>query len=165
MRTKGSPAELENRRRLAVQRFVEGCTTQEIADFLGVSPRAVRLWVAAFLNHGVDGLDARPVQGRPRKLTEEQEQVALTWLQDNPTDHGFANELWTAERVGQLIRQAWGITFNRRYLSTWLRERNITPQKPQRVPRERDPDRIAHWLATDWRRIKKKRGGGRPIWS
>jgi transposase len=165
MRTKGSPVELENRRRLAVQRFLEGYTTEEIADFFGVSARAVRLWVAAFEDHGDSGLAGRPATGRPRKLTDEQEQQVLAWLQEQPANHGFPNELWTAERIGQLIRQEWGIAFNRRYLSAWLRQRNITPQKPQRVPRERDPDRIAHWLATDWPRIKKRRAGCRPTWS
>jgi transposase len=159
MRTKGSPTELENRRRLAVQRFLEGATTQDIADFLGVSTRAVRLWVAAFQDCGDDGLRARPIPGRPCKLTDEQEQTVLAWLQDSATDHSFANELWTAARVGTLIHQEWGITFNHRYLSAWLRDRDITPQKPQRVPRERDPDRIAHWRATDWPRLKKKSAG------
>jgi transposase len=164
MRTNGSPAELEHRRCLAVQRYLDGYTPDEIADLLGVAERSVQRWIAAFLNHGPNGLRARPVPGRPAKLTEEQEQVVLAWLQESPTDHGFANELWTAQRVGTRIRQEWGITFNRRYLSGWLRDRDITPQVPQRVPRERNPERIAHWLATDWPRIKKRPGGGGPTW-
>jgi transposase len=165
MRTKGSPAELERRRQLAVQRCLEGYAAEEVADFFGTSVRSVRRWVAAFGDHGPDGLVARPAPGRPRKMTPGQERTVLAWLRDNPTAHGFANELWTAERVGQRIRGEWGITFNRRYLSAWLRDRAITPQLPQRVPRERDPDRIADWLATDWQRIKKRRGGCWPTWS
>lgn len=162
MRTKGLPAELEERRRLAVQRYREGYTPEEIADFLEVSERSVWRWIAALEHQGTEGLAARPVSGRPLKLTDEQEQVVLGWLQDNPLDHHFPNELWTAQRVAELIAKTWGVTFNRRYLSQWLRDRNITPQKPQRVPRERDPDRIAHWLATDWPRIQKKYAGGGP---
>ena len=43
------------------------------------------------------------------------------------------------------------------YLSAWLRARGFTPQKPQRVPRERDPKASAAWLESDWPRLKKTR--------
>ena len=36
MRTTGSPAVLEYRRRLAIERINDGYCTQEVADFLGV---------------------------------------------------------------------------------------------------------------------------------
>jgi transposase len=163
MRTKGSPIELEHRRRLAVQRVLEGYSTQEVADFLGVDPSTVRRWVAAFRDHGDQGLVARPVSGRPRKLTPTQEKIALRWLTESPSEHGFETELWTAPRLGQLIREEFGVRLHPKYLSAWLRDRGFTPQKPQRVPRERDPEAIAAWLATDWPRIKKRPDAKGPI--
>lgn len=159
MRTRGAPNELECRRRLAVQRVFDGYSTQEVADFLGVDPSSVRRWLAAFRRQGADGLVARRVTGRPRKLTSTQEKIALRWLTDSPLEHGFATELWTASRLGQLIQEGFGVRLNSRYLSAWLRSRGLTPQKPQRVPRERNPKAIAEWLASDWPRIKKKPGG------
>ena len=104
---------------------------------------------------------ARPVSGRPGKLSPMQEKITLRWLTESPTHHGFDTELWTATRLGQLIREEFGIGLNPRYLSTWLRKRGLTPQKPDRVPRERDPEAITAWLESDWPRIKK-RPGGRP---
>ena len=86
-----------------------------------------------------------------------QEKIVLRWLQDSPTQLGFATELWTCRRLAQLIGEEWGIRFNAEYLPRWLRARDFTPQKPQRVPRERDPEVIEAWLATEWPRIKKKR--------
>lgn len=159
MRTPGSASELEYRRRLAVERVDDGYSTQEVADFLGVDPSTVRRWLAAFRDRGDAGLVSRPVSGRPAKLTSTQEKVALRWLADSPTHHGFPTELWTATRLGQLIREEFGVGLNPRYLSTWLRERGFTPQKPDRVPRERDPKAIAAWLESDWPRIKKRPGG------
>src|SRR5688572_4489981 len=103
MRTAGSPEILEYRRWLAVERVGEGYSSQEVADFLGVDPSSVRRWVAAFRCQGGFGLAARAVPGRPRKLTATQEKIVLRWLQDNPTEHGFATELWTAGRLAQLI--------------------------------------------------------------
>ncbi len=156
MRTIGSPVELERRRHLAVQRVLEGYTTEEVADFLGVDASSVRRWVVAFRHQGVTGLAARPVSGRPRKLSSTQEKIVLRWLVDNPMDHGFATELWTAPRLGILIEQEFGIHFHPDYLGTWLRQRDYTPQLPRRVPRERDEREIARWLAEDWPRIKRK---------
>ena len=153
---------MEYRRRLAVQRFSEGYSTQEVADFLGVDPSTVRRWVAAFRDQGDIGLRARPVSGRPRKLTSTQEKIALRWLTESPLPHGFETELWTAPRLVQLIREEFGVRLHPRYLSTWLRDRGLTPQKPQRVPRERDPKAIAAWLESDWPRIQKNLGGRAP---
>jgi transposase len=162
MRTKGSPIELEHRRRLAVQRVLEGYSTQEVADFLGVDDSTVRRWVALFRDQGGQGLGARPVPGRPPKLTSAQEKIVRRWLAENPMKLGFATELWTAPRLAELIEQEFGIHFHPKYLSAWLRERGFTPQKPQRVPRERDPDEIDAWLKTQWPRIKKRPGDSTP---
>jgi transposase len=156
MRSIGTPVELESRRLLAVQRVGEGYSTEEVADFLGVETRSVRGWLAAFRQHGAAGLAARPTPGRPPKLTPAQEKIVFRWLTDNPTDHGFPTELWTAGRLKQLIDDEWGITFHPHYLAAWLRQRGYTPQLPRRVPRERDDREIARWLAEDWPRIKRK---------
>ena len=136
---------------------MEGYTTEEVADFLGVDRRSVQRWWTAFATRGWDGLAALPVAGRPSKLTPTQEKIVLRWLRDSPTAFGFATELWTCKRLGQLIGEEWGIRLHPHALSKWLRARGYTPQKPQRVPRERDPEVIAQWLARDWPRVKKKR--------
>jgi transposase len=156
MRTKGSPDELEHRRQLAVQRYLEGYSADEIAGFLGTSARSVWRWLASFRHSGPEGLAARPVPGRPPKLTVSQEKIVLRWLRGSPVEHGFATELWTARRLAQLIEEEFTTRFNPRALVGWLRDRGLTPQKPERVPRERDPGALAAWLASDWPRIKRK---------
>jgi transposase len=150
MRNRGSPAELEHCHLLAVQRVREGYSTEEVADFLGVNPRSVRRWIAAYRQGGGQGLRSRPASGRPPKLTTTQETIVRQWVADNPREHGFETELWTAPRLAQLIREEFGIPLHPKYLKAWLRDRGFTPQKPQRVPRERDPAALAAWLATDW---------------
>src|SRR4051812_550863 len=112
MRPNGSPNELEQRRRLAVQRVLDGYSTQEVADFLGVDPSSVRRWVAALRDRGDSGLLARPVPGRPRKLTPTQEKIVRRWLGDSPSEHGFETDLWTAPRLGRLIHEEFGIRLN-----------------------------------------------------
>jgi hypothetical protein len=77
-------------------------------------------------------------------------------LTDNPTEHGFATQLWTTGRLTLLIDEEWGISFHPHYLAAWMRQRGYTPQLPRRVARERDEAKIAHWLASDWPRIKRQ---------
>jgi transposase len=156
MRTIGSASELERRRRLAVQRVLEGYSTEELADILGVDASSIRRWMIAFRRRGADGLSARPVPGRPRKLSRTQEKIVRRWLGDSPMEHGFDTELWTAVRLAEVIRHEWRIGLNARYLSRWLRTQGFSPQKPERVPRERNPEAIAAWITEDWLRIKKK---------
>jgi transposase len=156
MRTKGSPAELEHRRQLAVRRSLEGYSADEIAEFLDVTPRTVWRWLARFHEQGPEGLSSRPVPGRPPKLTTTQEKVVRRWLTEDPTTHGFTTELWTGPRLAELIRQEYGIRLHPRYLCTWMRARGFTPQKPHRVAREGDPQAVAAWLKVQWPRIKKR---------
>src|SRR5262245_46098727 len=155
MRTSGSPTELEHRRFLAVERVGEGYSPQEVADFLAVDPSSVRRWVAASRRRGAAALAAKPVSGRPPKLTTTQEKIVRRWLAENPTEHGFATELWTASRLDQLIEQEFGAHFHPHYLANWPRRRGYTPQLPRRAPRERDERAIARWLAEDWPRTKR----------
>lgn len=156
MRTKGSPAELEWRRRLAVRRASEGYDPQEVADFLDVAPRSVRRWRAAFEHAGGPGLAARPAPGRPPKLSHAHEKIVSRWLGEMPTALGFPTDLWSAPRLALLIERDLGVSLSPDHLGVWLRRHGFTPQKPRRVPRERDPAAIASWLARDWPRIKRR---------
>jgi transposase len=148
---------LEQVRLLAVLRLAEGWAPQDVAEFLGVSVRSVRRWRHAVRCHGEAGLAPKPGRGRTPKLDEEQAARVLTWLDHSPLTFGFSTERWTAPRLAALIEQRLGIRFNHRYLSDWLRRRGITPQLPQRRPRERDQAVIDAWVRYQWPRIKKRR--------
>ena len=163
MRSRGTAEELERRRRLAVERVLEGFSQQEVADFLGVAKSSVSGWMKAHRRGGWAALKAKHHPGKPRKLTAEQEQQVLGWFQHSPTEFGFGNELWTARRVAQLIRREFSVDFNFRYISHWLARRRITPQKPRRQPRERNELAIQEWVRNDWPRLKNARGDGARI--
>jgi transposase len=154
MRTRGSSEELERRRHLAVQRVREGHTPTQVAKFLGVHPASVRTWWRAYRKHGDAGLKAKPHPGRVPKLTPARQRQVLRWLRKNPKSFGFATELWSAPRIAQVIQRKWGVKFHHRYLNEWLTARGISPQKPQRRPRERDDAAIQYWLRHQWPRIQ-----------
>ena len=163
MPTTRSAQELENRRRLAVARVNQGYSQTEVARFLAVNVRSVRQWVADYRRDGEAGLAASTAPGQTARLTPEQAEVALGWLAKPATEFGFATELWTAPRVAHLIEKTFGVAYHPRYLNQWLTARGITPQKPRRVPRERDQAEIDRWVAEELPRIKKKSPKTGPI--
>lgn len=162
MRSQGTAPELEQRRRLAVQRVNEGWKQTDVAAFLGVTPRAVSRWMAAYRRGGDATIAARPTPGRPPKLTKRRERSVLSWLARSPQAFGYKTDLWTTRRLAEVIEKRFGVRFNPNYLAAWLAERGYSPQKPETPAVERDNPAIARWVAEDWPRILKKRATSGP---
>lgn len=156
MRPIGTQKELERRRYLAVAKISEGHSVAEVSDILNVRPFSVHRWLTAVKEGGHFALRSHPVSGRPHKLTYTQEKIVLRWIRNNPLEYGFPTELWTTRRLSQLIQDSFDVKFNWHYLSTWLRERNFTPQFPIRTPKERNTEEITKWINYEWPQIKKK---------
>lgn len=127
-----------------------------MARAFGLHPVTLAKWMARHRVDGDAGLDAKPVPGRPRFLTPNQDQRVRRWLAQKPTAHGFRTDLWTARRVAELIHRKFGVAFHPDYLRSWLRKRGYSPQRPAKRARQRNEGAILHWVANDWPRIQKK---------
>ena len=156
IKPKLTAAEKEARRRLAVEKVLGGRSQADVADFLGVHPVTVAKWMARYRASGADALAAKPVPGRPRFLTPEQEAEVRGWLVRRPTEFGFRTDLWTAGRVAHLIREKFGVEYHPNYLREWLSSRGYSPQKPVRRVKQRNPEAVTRWLANDYPAVQKK---------
>src|SRR5947199_8015463 len=65
MRPKGTPAELERRRRRAVRLLEGGQSLATVAQRVGAAVSAVWQWRDTFRRRGAAGLAAKPASGRP----------------------------------------------------------------------------------------------------
>src|SRR3989442_15231534 len=83
MRPVGGAKQLERRRERAVALLKDGRAPVEVARLVGVHRWSVRRWNAAYRRAGVAGLAARPVPGRPSKLTARQREQLETLLLDS----------------------------------------------------------------------------------
>jgi transposase len=135
---------------------LDGRSQADVANFLGVHPVTLAKWMSRYRARGEAGLDAKPVPGRPRRLTPVQEREVLSWLTRMPTEFGFLTDLWTAARVARLIRERLGVTFHPHYLREWLASRGHSPQKPQRKARQQNPAELERWLGDEYPEAKKK---------
>jgi transposase len=154
----------EQRRRLAVQRVMDGYTQEEVAEFLGVHERTVRKWVARYQQQGEAGLATRPRSGRPRKLSASKLNLVLGWLRKNPKSFGFPTELWTGARIAQVIERKFNVHYHPRYVTALLLARGLTCQKPQRRSAGRDEAAIQRFAQHDWPRLQNGLVVNGPPW-
>lgn len=156
MRPKGSAAELEVRRRLAVGMLAKGKTIREVAELIGASESSVKRWKAAWVKGGVDALAAKPHPGRPPRLSTAQLRQLVNILLRGPIAAGYATDLWTCPRVAEVIAKRFGVKYHDAHVWKLLRKLNWSCQKPERRARERDEAAIRRWRKRDWPRIKKE---------
>jgi len=155
MRPQGTAAELERRRRRAVQLVEAGESPTVVARILGVTSSSLHRWRR--LARQLDGLVARPVPGAKRRLSDVQLTQLESLLRQGATAHGFPNDLWTSARVAQLIQRYFGIEYHpdypRQLLQHWL---HWTCHKPQKRARERNDAEIERWKADEFPRILRE---------
>jgi transposase len=140
----GTPAELERRRRRAVELLDRGESPSLIARILGVHETSVHRWRR--LARQGPGLAAKPLTGPKPKLTAEQWAQLRELLLQGATQHGWPNDLWTADRVTRLIRRHFGVVYHPEHVRAVLKTRlGFTSQKPQTRAREQDDKEVARW--------------------
>jgi len=156
MRPEGSAKVLEARRILGGSLLQQGKSVREVARLLGVTPTSVCRWKASLEKGGLEALTAKPHPGRPSALSAEQKEALEAILRQGPLAAGFATDLWTLERVAQVIKENFAIKYHPGHVWRILRDLDWSPQKPDRRARERDEGAIAEWRDETWLRVKKK---------
>ena len=159
MRPKGSAAELERRRRRAVQLLGQEESPTLIARFLGCSRSSIYRWEEQAQSRE-DGLAAKPHPGRKRRLSPEEHRELEQLLLCGPRAYGWSNDLWTATRVTEVIRRKFRKKFHVEHVRKIVKERlGWTSQKPEHRARERDEAEVQRWLWEEFPRIKKRGRG------
>jgi transposase len=130
----------------------------EVARLVGASLSSVKRWKQALAQGGVKALAAVPHSGPKPRLSIDQKQQLVNILRQGPLAAGFKTDLWTCERVAEVVRQTFGVSYHPDHLGRILHDLGFTPQKPRVVARERDEAAIAHWPRYKWPAIKKKPG-------
>lgn len=94
----------------AVQQVQEGRSPEQVIRSLGFTPYCIYNWLARYRAGGWDGLKAKPLSGRPKKLSGSQvKRIYYTVTMKNPLQLKFPFALWTRQMVRTLIWRRWGI--------------------------------------------------------
>src|SRR3954471_928049 len=148
---------LEALRLRAVEQVARGVPAAEVGAglaALGLHRRTIYTWLATERAEGRQALRAKPVPGRPRKLSDEQlSELAGLIAESDPRDHGFAVALWTREIVRQLIEARFGVALTVASVGRTLHELGFSAQRPFYRAEQADPAAVARWKETDYPKI------------
>ena len=127
MRPKGSPTELKNRRLKAAGLLREGRSLTEVADRVGASVSSVHRWNAAMAQGGGEralAVELRP--GRTPRLSENQRADLKSAFMNGASASGYTDGRWNRERVQEIIKLRYRVTFHISYVGRLLRSLGIS---------------------------------------
>jgi len=162
MRPKGSPALLEERRRRVIAFLKQRLSLHEIARRIGCHASSVMRWRNALQSGGRKALKAKPAPGRPPRLTLKQKRKLVRLLTQGAVAHGYRTQLWTTQRIADLIERQLGVRYHRNHVGKLLHQIGWSHQKPERRAVERDEAAIEAWKRSVWPRVKKTPQGWQP---
>lgn len=157
-RSRRSPkliAALQERREQAAVLFAQGMRPAQVAIQLGVSRQATSTWFALWQQGGAEALKLSERYGRPPKLSDEQLSVIETVLLQGARANGYGTEVWTLQRVAEVIAQRTGVVYHPGHVWRLLRYMGWSRQRPSRRAKERDESAIEEWVKTTWPALKK----------
>lgn len=155
MRPAGSPKALAKRRKKALDLLDSGLSLRAVARQIGCSPNSVMFWrnLREKKGDGVFKVDSPP--GRPKKLSSKQIARLKMMLLKGPIAQGYRTDLWTTQRIAELIEKKIGVSYHRDHIGRLMKKIGWSWQKPERRALERDEDKIERWKREEWPRVKK----------
>jgi transposase len=151
--------ELQRRRLRAAEMFEEGARPAGVGRALGVSCQAACNWLELWKRGGVEALNIASRTGRFPKITDEQLAAVEAILLQGARASGYTTELWTLQRVSEVITRTTGVTYHPGHVWRLLRDVGWSRQRPTRRAVERDEAAIDHWVKHRWPAIKRGLAG------
>lgn len=144
------------RRLRAVRLRSRGWGRWDIAQALGVTEVSVSHWLARARIGGESALLSRPIPGRPAELSSAQQRMIPEFLWHGPEAYGFRGSVWTCARVGKVIEEEFGVTYEKTQVSRLLKRLGWTPQTPIQRASQRDEQAIELWRTLIWPRLLRE---------
>jgi transposase len=147
---------LEEIRMRAVHQMVEeGVHPDEVEEALGFARSTVYSWLAQYREGGWEALRAKPIPGRPAKLSAAQRrEIAQTVAGNDPRQLQFSFALWTREMVQELIWRKFEIHLSLGGVGRLLRRLGLTPQRPLHRAYQQNPEAVERWKTTEYPQIR-----------
>jgi transposase len=127
----------------------------EIARQLDVSRATISEWAKKVKEEGIRGLRKRKANGGVSKLSKTQKQKLKQLLDRGALACGFSTERWTLQRVAELIKREFDVTYHPNYLNRLLNKLGFSQQMPMPQAIEQDRELVQAWLERDLPRVKK----------
>lgn len=146
---------LQVMRQQAVKAVREGATVASVAAAFGVSTRAVFSWLAQFAEGGQNALLAKPISGRPPKISADEMRWIAQAVRDNsPQQFKFEFGLWTLSLISELIKRQFGKSLALASVSRVMKLLGFSVQKPLYQAWQQDTQLVHEWETKTYPAIK-----------
>lgn len=135
--------------------FAGGATQAEVAHELAVSRVTAMRWHQAWSKQGAAGLELAERLGRPSQLADKDLDRIDRQLRRGAQALGYETDLWTLQRVAEVIEDKTGVRYHIGHVGRVLRRMGWSLQRPTTRARERDEDAIRQWVKVRWPELKK----------
>ena len=146
----------EGRRRRAWELKEQGWKQHDIAAALGVTPGAVSQWLKRGREQGVEGLRRHRAPGRQPRLTPALLAQLPALLEPGAEASGFRGQIWTCQRVAEVIGRAYGVSYHPAHVSRLLHAVRYSVQQPRTRATQRNAGAIQAWWQDRWPERGKK---------
>jgi len=142
-------------RQQAVKAIREEQDVTSVATAYGVNVRSVFLWLADFANGGQNALLAKPISGRPPKVSSDELRWLARAVRDNsPLQFKFAFGLWTLSLIAALIEREFGKKLSLASVSRIMKLLGFSAQKPLYQAWQQDATLVRQWEAETYPAIR-----------
>lgn len=137
---------LQVMRQQAIKAVREGQTAQSVAAAFGVNVRSVFRWLADFASGGQNALLAKPIPGRPSKVSAQQMRWLAQAVRDHtPLQYKFEFGLWTLSLIRALINRQFGKELSIATVSRLMKVLGFSTQKPLCQAWQQDAALVRQW--------------------
>jgi transposase len=148
---------LQTMRMQAIKAVKGGQTVASVAAVMGMNIRTVFNWLSAYADGGQKALQAKPIPGRPPKVSaDEMRWIAQTVKDHTPQQLKFEYGLWTLSLIGELIRRQFGKSLSLGSVSRVMRLLGFTPQKPLYQAWQQDAVLVEAWQRETYPKIRSE---------
>lgn len=129
----------------AVDAVQKGISVSQTAAAFGVDRTTLHRWLARHQQQGEEGLQRRPVSGRPRKLRGFTVKRLKRIVLAPATKFGFETDLWTVGRLHAVLVDQFNVDVSEDTVWRRMREAGLTWQTPERQYFEADAETRRRW--------------------
>ena len=144
------------RRAKAILGYIGGIPVIALSEKLDVTRGSINRWLQWYDAAGVEGLRPKKSPGGMPKLSANQQDELVALIEGGPLACGFASGIWTGPRIGELIRQRFGVSYHNQHVPWVLHRLGFSVQRPRKRLARADREKQEVWLKKRFPAIKKK---------